>query len=265
MDIKNYERELKHRELSQATINLYLRAVKDLLEFADGEEITQDLLLDYKKVMMDKYQTSTVNTKITILNNYLDFKEKDISVKQEKTQRSNILDDVLNYNEYERIRNMATTRGKPRTRALIQILYYTGVRVSEIEFVTVEALKKGYIDIYNKGKHRRVAISRALDRELKAYIKQEGITEGSIIKSSRGEPLSRSQVFKDLKYIGGQARVKKSKVYPHSFRHLFAKQWLANNNGNILGLADILGHSSIETTRIYTTLSTDEQRETINF
>ena len=154
---------------------------------------------------------------------------------------------------------------KPRTRALIQILYYTGVRVSEVEFVTVEALKKGYIDIYNKGKHRRVAISRALESELKAYVKEEGIREGSIIKSSRGTPLSRSQIFKDLKWVGGQARVKKSKVYPHSFRHLFAKQWLASNNGNVLGLADILGHSSIETTRIYTTLSTDEQRETINF
>ena len=175
------------------------------------------------------------------------------------------LDNVLNFNEYERILRMATTRNKPRTKAIILILYYTGVRVSEIEFLTVAALRKGYIDIDNKGKHRRIPITRKLSNELKQFIKDEGITDGYIIRNSRGESLSRSQIFKDLKWIGGQARVKKAKVYPHSFRHLFAKQWLKHNNNNVLALADILGHSSLETTRIYTTLSTDEQRDTINF
>lgn len=265
MDIKKYERELKNRELAESTIEMYLRAVSDLLEYAAERELTYDLLIDYKKAMLEKYKTSTVNNKITMINNYLEFKGREISLKQERTQRSNVLDDVLNQNEYERIRDMATRRGKHRTRAVIQILYYTGVRVSEIKFITVEALKRGYIDIDNKGKHRRVAISKTLESELREFIKSEGITEGQIIRNSRGEPLSRSQIFRDLKWVGGQARIKKAKVYPHSFRHLFAKQWLANNGDNVLGLADILGHSSIETTRIYTTLSTDEQRDTINF
>lgn len=265
MDIKKYERELKNRELAESTIEMYLRAVRDLLDYAAGQELTHDLLIDYKKVMMEKYKTSTLNNKITMINNFLDFIGKEMSLKQERTQRSNVLDDVLNQNEYERIRDMATRRGKHRTRAVIQILYYTGVRVSEIKFITVEALKRGYIDIDNKGKHRRVAISKTLESELKEFIKSEGITEGQIIRNSRGEPLSRSQIFRGLKWVGGQARIKKDKVYPHSFRHLFAKQWLANNGDNVLGLADILGHSSIETTRIYTTLSTDEQRDTINF
>lgn len=265
MDIKKYERELKNRELAESTIEMYLRAVSDLLEYAAERKLTYDLLIDYKKAMLEKYKTSTVNNKITMINNYLEFKGREISLKQERTQRSNVLDDVLNQNEYERIRDMATRRGKHRTRAVIQILYYTGVRVSEIKFITVEALKRGYIDIDNKGKHRRVAISKTLESELREFIKSEGITEGQIIRNSRGEPLSRSQIFRDLKWVGGQARIKKAKVYPHSFRHLFAKQWLANNGDNVLGLADILGHSSIETTRIYTTLSTDEQRDTINF
>lgn len=265
MDITNYKTELENRELADNTIKMYLRTIKDLLVYADDEPITKELLIEYKDSLLERYKTSTVNTKIVIINNYLDFKEKDLSVKQERTQRSTTLDDVLNFNEYERILRMATTRNKPRTKAIILILYYTGVRVSEIEFVTVAALQKGYIDIDNKGKHRRVPINNTLKKELRQFIKDEGITKGHIIINSRGESLSRSQIFKDLKWIGGQARVKKAKVYPHSFRHLFAKQWLKHNNNNVLALSDILGHSSLETTRIYTTLSTDEQRDTINF
>lgn len=264
-NIKEYKRELINRELSQGTINNYLRAVKDFLEYAADKEITKELLIQYKKELLDKYKISTANIKIVMINNYLNFMNKDISIKQESIQRNTTLDNVLSENDYKRLVRMASTRNKPRTKALIYILYYTGVRVSEIKFLTVEALNKGYIDIENKGKHRRVPISKRLDKELKDFINQEGITKGQIIRNSRGEPLSRSQIFKDLKWIGGQARVKKSKVYPHSFRHLFAVQWLKHNNQNTLALANLLGHSSLETTRIYATLSTDEQRKTINF
>ena len=265
MNITEYEQELQRRELSPSTTKMYLRNVKDFLKFAGDQEVTKELLIEYKKFMLEKYKTSTVNTKIVIINNYLEFKNADISVKQERTQRNTALDNVLSETDYNRLIRVATNRGKTRTRAIMLILYYTGIRVSEIPFLTVEALKKGYIDIENKGKHRRVPISKKLSKELKKFIKDEGITEGHIIRNSRGEPLSRSHIFKELKYIGGQARVKKDKVYPHSFRHLFAIQWLRHNNNNILALADILGHSSLETTRIYTTLSTDEQRDTINF
>lgn len=265
MDISKYKQELANRELAKATKKLYLRAVKDFLEYVKDKEITQTLLIEYKKELLDKYKTSTVNTKITIINNYLSFLDKDISVKHEKTQRSNVLDNVLSETDYTRLIRVAKNKGKARTRAIMQVLYYTGIRVSEIEFLTVEALRKGYIDIENKGKHRRVPITNKLTRELKQFIQEEGIEKGYIIRNKQGDPLSRSYIFRELKYIGGQARVRKDKVYPHSFRHLFAKQWLRHNKNNILSLADLLGHSSLETTRIYTTLSTDEQRETINF
>lgn len=160
---------------------------------------------------------------------------------------------------------MADKKGRVREKVIMQIFYYTGIRVSELEFVTVEALKRGYIDIKSKGKHRQVPINTKLKKILKDYIKSEGITEGYIIRTRNGNLVSRSDIHKNLKWIGGQARVKKDKVYPHSFRHLFAKQWLKMNNNNILVLADILGHNSFNTTRMYTTLGLNEIRDTINF
>lgn len=265
MKLEDYEVELDNRELAESTKKMYLRAVNDFLSFADGQKLTQDLLIEYKKHLLNKYKTSTVNTKTTIINNYLEFADKDISVKQERVQKSNILDDVLTETDFNRLIRMADTRGKERERVIMLILYYTGIRISELPNVTAEAVKLGYIDINNKGKHRRVPISRTLSKTLKQYLDDAGIESGPIIVNRDGNPLSRSYIFRQLKWIGGQARVKKAKVYPHSFRHLFAKQWLKNNNGNTLALADLLGHSSLETTRIYATLSTDEQRQTIDF
>lgn len=266
MNIEEYKKDLINRELAESTKKLYLRAVRDFLGYAGDEEISQNLLIAYKKEMLDKYKVSTTNTKITIINNFLEFQGKEISVKQEKVQRNTTLDDVLNENEFERLIRAANNKDRPRTKVIMLSLYYTGVRVSELEFLTVESLKKGYLDIENKGKHRRVPITKKLERELKDFIKDERISKGQIIRNSRGEALSRSHIFRELKWIGGQARgIKKSKIYPHSFRHLFAKSYLKHNNNNILALADILGHSSLETTRIYTTLSTDEQRENISF
>lgn len=275
MSIEAYKKELTHRELTESTKKLYLRAVKDLLKYAGDKEITKDLLIDYKADLLKRYATSTANTKITIVNNYLDFINKDLSIKQERVQKSNVLDNVLTDDEFWRIINFSkefearTSNNRNRTRANIRrirvvmlILYYTGIRISELPYVTVEAVKNKHIDIYNKGKHRRVAIVKPLEKVLKQYIKDEEIETGSLIVNKQGKPISRSHIFRELKNIGGQARgIRKDKIYPHSFRHLFAKQYLAKDGNTILGLADVLGHSSLETTRIYSTLTTKEQRE----
>lgn len=265
MDIQEYKKELEKRELAKSTITKYTKDIRDFLEYLGDREVTQELFIAYKGDLLEKHKVSTVNTKITIINSYLAYKKKNIKVKQEKTQRSTTLDNVLTETDFNRLVRMSRTRGNERARITMLSLYWTGLRVSELQYLTVDAVKKGYIDVNNKGKYRRVPINRQLSRELKKYIKVENITDGSIIRNAKGESLSRSYVFRELKYIGGQARVKKDKVYPHSFRHLFAKQWLKHNNNNVLALADLLGHSSLETTRIYSTLSTEEQRETINF
>lgn len=266
IDISNYKKELENRELAKSTITKYLKDVSDFLEYVGDKEITQEKLISYKKELITEYKTSTVNTKITIINNYLKFKDKDISVKQERVQKSNSLDNVLSKDEFKRIVSMARTKGNERIRITMLSLYHTGLRVSELQFLTVEALNKGYMDVNNKGKHRRVGINKELTKELKKYIKDEGITNGTIIINKNGDPLSRSFIFREMKYIGGQARgIKKTKIYPHSLRHLFALNWLEHNNNNMSTLADILGHSSLDTTRIYATLSTKEQIKTMDF
>lgn len=263
--LKEYEAELIRRELSRNTIRKYLKDVGDFLEYVGEAEITKELLISYKEELSEKLKVNSVNNKITIINNFLKFLDKDIKLKQEKSQRKTTLDNVLSETDFNRLIRMAETRGNDRARITMLSLYYTGVRVSELQFLTVEALKQGYMDIVNKGKHRRVPICLKLSKELKNYTKKQGVKTGAIIANSKGEPLSRSYIFRELKHIAGQARVKKDKVYPHSFRHLFAKQWLKHNNNNVLALADLLGHSSLDTTRIYTALSTAEQRETISF
>lgn len=267
MKLEEYKTELQHRELTENTIKKYLREIKLLGEYANGEEVTQPLIIEYKKKLLDKFKISTANVKLTIINNYLKFldPETKINVKLEREQKTNIMDNVLSQTDFNRLIRMSETRNKPRTKIIMLGLYYTGVRVSELEALTVEALKKGYMDINNKGKTRRVPIIKKLAKELKKYVKEENIISGPIIINRSGDPLSRSYIFKELKWIAGQARVKKDKVYPHSFRHLFAKQYLSVNNNNMLALADILGHSSLETTRIYTTLTTAEQRASISF
>lgn len=265
MDTKEYEKELYRRELSPNTITKYLKDTNDFLKYAADQEVTQELLIEYKKELLSKFKINTVNTKITIINNFLKFQGKNISVKQERTQKSNVLDDVLSEKDFERLIRMADTKGNRRARVTMLSLYHTGVRVSELKYLTTEALQRGYMDINNKGKHRRVPINKKLTKELRSYIKDEGIAEGYIIKNARGKSLSRSYIYKEMKYLGGQARVKLSKVYPHSIRHLFAKRYLKHNNNNALALADILGHSSVDTTRVYSTLSTKEQSETMDF
>lgn len=265
MDIKDYKKELENRELANNTITKYLRDVTDFLNFVGDQEVTQGKLISYKGQLLEKYKVSTVNNKITIINNYLTFKDKDISVKQERIQRNTTLDDVLTEKDFGRLVRMAENREKPRARITMLSIYHTGLRVSELQYLTVEAVKEKHIDINNKGKYRRVPITNTLSKELKRYIKDEGIKGGPIIVNKSGDPLSRSYIFKEMKWIGGQARLPLRKVYPHSIRHLFAKRYLGQKGNNMFTLADILGHSSLDTTRIYSTLSTSEQRESMDF
>lgn len=265
MDIlNNYKKELINQELQPNTIKKYINDIKAFESFRGNKDYSKDLIINYKDELLEKYKTSTVNNKIVILNKYLKFIDKDnLTVKVVKVQRGNELENVLTQKDFERIYRQAEQKGTQRDITTLDILYSMGVRVSEVEFVTVEAVKKGYSTIDNKGKIRRVPITKALQKKLKKYCKDNNIETGSIILNRNGKPLSRYYIYKRLKYLGGQARVKKSKVYPHSIRHLFAKNWLAKNKNNVLQLADILGHESLDTTRIYTRLNISELRATM--
>lgn len=264
MDIKEYKKELENRELAKSTITKYLKDVSDFLKYVGDEELTQEKLISYKKELIDKHKVNTVNTKITIINNYLAFNDKNISVKHERVQTSNTLDNVLSQKDFNRIVRMANRKDNERARVTLLSLYHTGLRVSELKFITVAAVNRGRIDINNKGKHRTVGINKELTKILKKYIKDNKLISGPIILNNNGDSLSRNYIYKEMKYLGGQARVKLSKVYPHSIRHLFAKRYLKDNNNDMTALANILGHSSLDTTRIYGTLSTKEQAATMD-
>lgn len=268
--LEEYNEALVHDELAKNSINKYMSDIMQLLNYLEEKDqpLNKKGLISYKTYLTDELnrKPSTVNSKIISINKYLSFIGKDnLKLKNIRVQQKTDLDNVMNQSDYERMIRITKRKELDRDYMMIQALYYSGLRVSELQYFTVESLKKGYINAKNKGKIRKVPIARQLEKTAKKYIREQKIQSGSIIISNRGTPLSRSTVFKRLKYIAGQARIKKANIYPHSIRHLFAKNWLAHNNNNVLQLADILGHDSVETTRIYTRLNTTEARDTINF
>lgn len=276
--IRDYKDKLINDELSLGTIENYLREAKSLNNFLEekginlDEELTKDnakkikpLIIDYVREIKGKYKNATISNKIIAINKYLKFLDlEDSTVKNIRVQKKSNRES-LTISDYKRILRQAQIKGTDRDILMLNLLFYTGIRVSEIEYFTVKSLDNGYMQVYNKGKYREVPLIKPLISLAKKYIKQNNICSGSILLSKQGNPLHRSTVHKRLKYLGGQARVRKNKVYPHSIRHLFAKEWLKHNNNNIPQLADLLGHESLETTRRYTTLSVNEARETIKF
>lgn len=264
-ELDRYKQELIKDELAPNTIDKYVRDVELFYDFLNKNnmKLGKNELIAYKKDLETRFKPSTVNNKIITINKYLKFIDKDKLCLKAIREQTNNHSEAMTQNDFERIMRQAKTRNLDRNVMMLDIFYFTGVRVSELQFFTVEAVKKGYMKIDNKGKIRTVPIPKKLQKEARDYIKQNGITTGAVILSRAGNPLSRFTIFKDMKYLAGQARVKKSRVYPHSIRHLFAKNWLSKNGNNVLQLADILGHESLETTRIYTKLNIDELRKTM--
>lgn len=263
--LNKYKRSLEHDELAKNTVNKYLRDAKQFETYLEekGKTLNKGATIDYKDYLRNKYEVSTINNKIVTLNRYLKaVGEDEATIKGIRVQAQE-LDNIMTQSDYERIRRQAEQKGTDRDVLMLDIMYYTGIRVSELEYITMEAVKKGYADIDNKGKVRRVPLIKRLQKDISKYAKENNIVTGAIILNRYGEPLGRVTIFKRLKWLAGQARVKKDRIYPHSLRHLFAKNWLKRNGDNILQLADILGHGSLETTRIYTKLDVNEARKTM--
>lgn len=269
--IDDYNNHLNNEELRPNSISKYIHDLKLLYNFLGDAELTQKNLIGFKKDLEAKEEQgeitkSTLNSRLISINKFLKwYGLEDATLKLLKVQTKTTLDDILSETDYNRILRMAKNRGSDRDVIILEVISNTGLRVSEIKFLTVDALKKGYMDITNKGKTRRVPIPDKLAKKLKEYIKENGIKDGYILVTRNGKPLNRSYIYTRIRWLGGQARVKKEKCHPHSLRHLFAKRWISKNGNNPLQLADILGHSSLETTRIYTKLDTKEAKETMNF
>lgn len=271
-DLEAFKQDLKNQEKKDKTIKQYSNYITDFIEtmqIKSKEDITKEKLIEYKEQLTKKHKgnLNSINIKILILNKFITYLQlpKEMKLKQEKQQKQSTLENVLTSKEYEHLREYAKSHRQDQLYYLMGTLEGTGIRISELKYITLEAVKKQEADIINKGKLRKIPIQDRVKKELLQYCKDEGITEGIIFKSRNGNPLDNAYIWKQLQKLAGQVRsgLKKSKVHPHSFRHLFAKEFI-NNGGSQMELADILGHESLETTRIYTTKSVAEQRETLN-
>jgi site-specific recombinase XerD len=263
--IKNFKRYLVDIEKSDATLEQYIRNIKMFAKWNHGRNINKILVLEYKQMLIEKYSPASVNAKLSSLNSFFNFVDWiDCRVKTLKIQKSLFAskEKELTKNEYEKLLEAARKKGDYRLFMLLQTLCATGIRVSELKFVTVEAVKNGYAKINCKGKMRDVLLPRQLCRLLKNYLKKNDIKSGSIFITRSGKPLDRKNIWTAMKNLCSVAGVSKEKVFPHNLRHLFAKTFYSLYK-DIVRLADILGHSSVNTTRIYTMESGEIHRNQI--
>ncbi len=251
---------LYEEERSENTIEKYMRDIRIFREWLQGRPTDKSLVIEYKKALCEKYATKSVNSMLSSVNAFFSFMGwHELKIKTLKIQKRIFTDKSkeLTKSEYERLLTAAKERKNERLYYLMQTMASTGLRVSEIRFVTCEAVRKGQAVIHGKGKIRQLFLPKKLCRMLTAYIKFRHITSGPVFVTQTGKPLNRSNIWKMLKTLCEIAGVSKEKVFPHNFRHLFARTFYSLQK-DIVRLADILGHSSIETTRIYTIESGEE-------
>ena len=261
---RNY---LLGEERSAATIEKYGRDVLAFLSWlSDREEISKEVVVGYKQAIIGKYKTTSANSMLVSVNRFLDFiGKKDCQVKLFKIQRNpfRIKDKELTKEEYNRLILAAKAKSSSRLFLMIQAICSTGIRVSEHRFITREALERGRITIYNKGKERVVFLPKKLKKCLLQYCRQNGIYSGPVFVTKSGTPVNRCNVWAEMKALCKEAGVSPEKVFPHNLRHLFAVTYYRMQK-DIVHLADILGHSNIEYTRIYTFTSEEEHARVLS-
>lgn len=262
-NVTQFRDYLINEEKSNETITKYLRDVSAFLRWIGNREITKSAVLSYKTEILGKYAPKSVNSMLASLNVFLKFIKKfDCTVKSIKLQRQMFSDKELTKAEYERLLIAAEKKKNKRLYYLMQTICSTGIRVSEHKYITAEAVEKGSVRINLKGKMRVVILPKTLCKMLKKYIKEENIKSGSVFITKNGKPLDRSNIWNDMKKLCESAGVDKEKVFPHNLRHLFARTYYSLQK-DISRLADILGHTSINTTRIYTIESGEVHRRQI--
>ncbi len=264
-DLKRFCDWMKAEEKSENTIAKYMRDAAAFMEYLAGNSVTKEKVIDYKnKLISENYAVRSINSMIASLNSLFSFLGRhDCRVKSMKVQRQIYVSQEreLTKAEYERLLDAAKIKSE-RLYFLMQTICSTGIRISELRFITVEAVKSGEASINCKGKRRSVWLPKKLCRMLKEYIKKYNIKRGSVFITKTGKPLDRSNIWAEMKKLCGKAGVDKKKVFPHNLRHLFARVYYSREK-DIVRLADILGHSSINTTRIYTMESGDMHRRQI--
>ena len=251
--IGDFENYLRSDEKSDNTIEKYLRDVRAFCVFVESKEISKSVVMEFKASLVENYEVTSANSMIAAVNAFLRFMGwVDCCIKQFKVQKKAFCSEEkeLTKAEYIRLVNAAKAEGNERLNLILQTICGTGIRVSELQFITVEAVRKGEAVVSCKNKTRTVFIVRELQKKLLNYIKSKGITTGCIFITKSGKPMSRCNIWREMKALCEQAGVSPDKVFPHNLRHLFARTFYGIEK-DIAKLADILGHSNINTTRIY--------------
>lgn len=242
---------LTEEEKSEATIEKYIRDVRFFGEFISNREITKQEVMEYKKNLLENYAPASVNSMLVSLNCFLHFIERpDCCVKLLKIQRQMFVSEKKELTAAEYRRLLKAAQGT-RLELVIQTICETGIRVSELKYITIEAVEQGRATVECKNKTRVIFIPTPLRKVLLQYIKKSGIKAGSVFVTKNGKLLNRSNIWRDMKALCEKANVAPGKVFPHNLRHLFARTFYSIER-DIVRLADLLGHSSINTTRIYT-------------
>jgi site-specific recombinase XerD len=249
--MREYEIYLVNEEKCKATIEKYMHDVRCFTEYIKKRDITKLEVIEYKRKLMENYAHTSVNSMLVALNGFLVFIGRaECRVKLLKIQKHIFANEQkeLTREEYRRLLRAARDG---RISLIIQTICETGIRVSELQYITVEAVKDGKVVVDCKNKTRIIFIHNILRKALLEYIKKARIKAGCVFISREGKPLNRSNIWRDMKALCKSPNVAQEKVFPHNLRHLFARTFYSIER-DIVRLADILGHSSINTTRIYT-------------
>lgn len=252
--IQCYTRYLWEQERTPATITKYSHDLTALLSFLDGSPATKAALIRWKDYLTGHYAATSVNVMLAAVNGFLHFCGWDsLKLRPLKIQRELFCreDRELTRSEYIRLVKAAEQDSNRRLSLILQTICSTGIRVSELQFITLSAVRTGRAEVYNKGKRRTVFLPQKLKNALLQYAKGQKRTAGAVFLTRGGRPVDRSNIWRDMKKLCRDAGVSPGKVFPHNLRHLFARTYYMAEK-DLSRLADILGHSNVNTTRIYT-------------
>ena len=258
--VQKFQTFLEKSDLSENTVVSYVWTVNHFL--TNYGEIKKENLLAYKGFLLEHFRPQTVNLRLQGLNKYLEFIRRDkLKMKFVKVQQKNFLENVISDADYKFLKTKLKSNGHTEWNFVVWFMGATGARISELLKIKAEHVEIGYLDLYSKGgKIRRLYIPKRLRNEASEWLKREGVFSGYIFKNRYGGVISARGIAQQLKHFAVEYGIDTKVVYPHSFRHRFAKNFLEKCN-DISFLADLLGHERIETTRIYLRRTTTEQRE----
>ena len=262
--LSDFQKHLIQEEKSSITIEKYMHDVKDFYIFVNNRVLTKDVVIEYKTQLKEKYAVRSVNSKLASINSLLMFLgRQDCKVKSLKLQRETYSSEEKELTKAEYLRLLQAAKNNPRLHLIIETICGTGIRVSELKYFTVEGVENGTVTVNCKGKTRSILVPSKLRKLLLRYAKLNKINEGIIFRTRSGKSVNRSNIWSEMKKLCKSANVNPKKVFPHNLRKLFARTFYGIEK-DIAKLADILGHSSIDTTRIYIMTTGTEHRRRID-